>query len=318
MVNFSMNSGFNNLKLKLKNYKVNETEFTTKLYEEYNKYKDMLNQYAEGSEAYQFAKENLSKIESLLANLQEQITGSEAYEQTEAQITEIFNSILDNANNTGGENTPTETPVESTPQPTTTESNEETIPETPEPVEEAPVESTPNTTTTVIDPTLAKNLDADLGAGFSAKVEEVAKNINCDPNDLLALMYSESGLNPKTTASSTGAVGLIQFMPSTANDLGYTTSEIKNMTPVEQLDLVEKYFKKTDYYMKGEKKSAADLYSICFLPGRADREVLTTKGESYYSYNSGLDLNKDGQITKSDLNNRLDKKYAEMEKEYRN
>ena len=53
--------------------------------------------------------------------------------------------------------------------------------------------------------------------------------------------------------------------------------------------------------------SAADLYSLIFLPARANREVLTAKGENFYSANAGLDMDGDGKITKSDLNKRINK-----------
>ena len=45
---------------------------------------------------------------------------------------------------------------------------------------------------------LAVRLDEKLGSGFSQKCEQVAAKIGCSANDLLAMMYSESGLN--TTA----------------------------------------------------------------------------------------------------------------------
>ena len=173
-----------------------------------------------------------------------------------------------------------------------------------------------NTATTVIDTNLASSLDQKFEPGFSAKVEEVAKNLNCDPNDLLAIMYSECGLNPNHIEKSTRAVGLIQFMPATAKSLGYTTEEIANMSATDQLDLVEKYVKNCNYYNKDQELDAGTLYSIMFLPGRANKDVLATKGESYYNYNAGLDLNKDGVITKQDLANRLDQKYDEMSNEY--
>ncbi len=51
--------------------------------------------------------------------------------------------------------------------------------------------------------------------------------------------------------------------------------------------------------------SAGELYALTLSPARANREVLTTKGEAYYSANKGLDKNKDGKITKSELGSRV-------------
>ena len=164
----------------------------------------------------------------------------------------------------------------------------------------------------VLDSDLASCLDERFEPGFSAKLEQVAKNVNCDPNDLLALMYSECALNPSHIEKSSRAVGLIQFMPSTARNLGYTTEQIANMSATDQLDLVEKYIKSSSPYKNGEELDAGTLYAVMFLPGRAKKNTLCSKGESYYTYNSGLDMDRDGVITKQDLANRLNKKYTEM------
>ena len=57
--------------------------------------------------------------------------------------------------------------------------------------------------------------------------------------------------------------------------------------------------------------SAADLYAIIFLPAFANKEVLTVKGEKYYSWNSGADKDNDGKITKADLWTRLKTHYVD-------
>lgn len=161
-----------------------------------------------------------------------------------------------------------------------------------------------------IDKQLANNLDENLGNGFSEKLEKVSEDLGCNPNDLLGIFYSECGLKPNQASSAGSAVGLIQFMPNTCNELGYTRQQVLNMSPVDQLDLVEKFYKKYNYY--DVPLTAENMYAITFLPGRANKEVLTRSGENYYKWNSGLDLNKDGAITKTDLKNRIDKKYNEI------
>lgn len=158
---------------------------------------------------------------------------------------------------------------------------------------------------------LVSALDGKLGSGFSAKLEQVAKNLNCDPSDLLGMMQSESGLNPQAYNGNGGATGLIQFMPSTARSLGTSTEELLNMSAVEQLDYVEKYFSNFTGG-SGQKLTGGDLYTLCFLPAFLDREVLCSSGDKYYSANSGLDANNDGQITKSELGNRVHNKYQEL------
>ena len=144
---------------------------------------------------------------------------------------------------------------------------------------------------------------------FFAKVTAISKDLKCDPNALLAVMNSECGLNPAARNSNGGATGLIQFMPATAKALGTTTDALRNMSAYDQLDYVAKFFKMNmkTFKMGDGPMSAADLYSLIFLPARANREVLTSKGENFYSANAGLDMDGDGKITKSDLNKRINK-----------
>ncbi len=165
---------------------------------------------------------------------------------------------------------------------------------------------------------LASSLDAKLGEGFSEKCESVAASLNCNVNDLLAMMYSESGISTTATNSSSGAVGLIQFMPSTLSANGYSSSEVANMSAVEQLSVVEDIMlklKATAGYSQSDELDTGSLYAICFLPAAAQNETVCSSGGTYswaYSGNSGLDLDGDGAITKTDLANRLNSKYSEL------
>lgn len=152
---------------------------------------------------------------------------------------------------------------------------------------------------------------SDYGPEFLAKVKEIANRLDCDYRDLLGLMNSESGIRADIKNPNGSASGLIQFIESTANSLGTTTAELRAMNPIDQLDYVEKYLVqiKAQAGLSG-RLSAGDLYSLVFLPGRAHRDVLTSSGEKYYAHNRGLDLNKDGQITKAELGQRVHNKYV--------
>src|ERR1051325_8702175 len=80
---------------------------------------------------------------------------------------------------------------------------------------------------------------------FRQKVIQIAANLQIDPNFLMAIMSFESGASfspSKQNAAGSGAVGLIQFMPKTAKNLGTSTQELAGMTAVRQLDFVELYF----------------------------------------------------------------------------
>lgn len=136
---------------------------------------------------------------------------------------------------------------------------------------------------------------------FNTKLGKVADALGVQSNDLLAIMKQESGVNPKAVNRSSGATGLIQFIPSTARKLGTTTDELYNMSAVEQLDYVYKYFK-----MIGVKPGMGlgDLYIAVFYPaalGQDDNHVISASGHAVYDQNRGLDRNKDGTITVADV-----------------
>jgi hypothetical protein len=97
--------------------------------------------------------------------------------------------------------------------------------------------------------------------GVKQKVESIAADIGVKPDDLYIIFKAESGFNHQIE-NSIGAVGLIQFLPSTAEGLGTTTTALKNMPVLEQLDYVRKYF----IGRKGQYKNAYDLYMQTFFP----------------------------------------------------
>ena len=150
---------------------------------------------------------------------------------------------------------------------------------------------------------------------FKTKVMEVAKSVGCNYEDLLALMNSESGLDPKAqNKSGQGAVGLLQFTTPAIKELNrhginITKEELLAMDAVEQMDYVEKYLKIAKSYKFADdyQLSAGELYAINYLPGRASRYILASRGDIYYEANKGLDVNKDGNITTDDLAQRLNK-----------
>jgi len=160
---------------------------------------------------------------------------------------------------------------------------------------------------------LANALDRRLGNGFSAKCQKVAGYLGCNVNDLLAMMYSESGLQTTARNKSSNAIGLIQFMPSTLKANGYTTEQVASMSALQQLDVVADIFMKAKRmagYGANERIDGGTLYAINWLPAYAKRDTLATRGGKYYS--SGLDMDKSGSVTKADLQQRLQKKYNEM------
>ena len=142
---------------------------------------------------------------------------------------------------------------------------------------------------------------------FGRAVVDLSKRLDINPNWLMALMNSETGgtFNPGiVNMGGSGATGLIQFMPATANWLGTSTSQLAKMSAVTQLAWVEKYLIATLKMVKLSKfRDYDDLYLAVFYPaaiGKPDDYVIPLKGEGY-NQNKGIDLNKDGQITVADF-----------------
>ncbi|WP_373000350.1 RHS repeat-associated core domain-containing protein, partial [Lutispora sp.] len=146
---------------------------------------------------------------------------------------------------------------------------------------------------------------------FKVKVLEICEKLQMDPDDLMGIMAFESnGINPSCVNKVSGATGLIQFMPSTARGLGTTTEALAKMSAVEQLDYVYKYYEG----YAGKIHNIQDAYMVVFMPiavGKDDDYKLGIKGSkaelakglSYgvvYKQNAGLDINKDGIITKGE------------------
>lgn len=153
--------------------------------------------------------------------------------------------------------------------------------------------------------------DKGLSDEFFAEVKDISKRLKCDPADLLAIMNNESGISTKAVNKSSNATGLIQFMPTTAKDLGTSTEALKKMTPEEQLTYVEKYLTRAKSQAGIPEDNAIDgatLYALIFYPKNAAKDVLVESGTMAYSQNSGLDKvdntgkkGKDQKITKADL-----------------
>lgn len=152
---------------------------------------------------------------------------------------------------------------------------------------------------------------ARVAEDFRVKTRSVAKNLNYDPNWLMAIMAFETGetfsastRNPRSTA-----VGLLQFIEPTARGLGTTTARLAAMTAVQQLDFVEAYFRQFGSRIR----NLGDAYMAVLWPaaiGKADTYVMWESTGPYqreYNANSGLDVNRDGKITRGEALSRINK-----------
>ena len=154
-------------------------------------------------------------------------------------------------------------------------------------------------------------------SAFAAKVNAIARELSIEPNWLMAVMYSESRLNHTAVNSLSNATGLIQFMPDTARGLGTSVSALRNMSNIQQLDYVRKYF----LPFKGRMHSVYDVYLITFFPvalGKPDDWVFQTKNLSASTvakYNPGIAQGKK-QITVRDFKNWFYKNMPENSRDY--
>lgn len=138
---------------------------------------------------------------------------------------------------------------------------------------------------------------------FIEKTKYIADQLGVDANWLMGVFYLECSLNHKAQNSSSGAYGLIQFMPSTAVSLGTTTAKLAQMSNVEQLDYVYQYLKP----YKSKYNSFVDVYLAVFFPvaiGKTDDYVLKTStlsAEKIAFQNRGYDLDQNSQLTKGEV-----------------
>ncbi|PPC95727.1 MAG: hypothetical protein CTY32_08600 [Methylotenera sp.] len=146
---------------------------------------------------------------------------------------------------------------------------------------------------------------------FRAKVREICKRLRINPNWLMAVMAFETGetFSPSARNPRGSATGLIQFVESTARGLGTTTSALASMTAVQQLDFVDKYFKSYAPRIK----NLGDCYMAVLWPmaiGKPDTFVMWTSTGQYqaeYNANAGLDINRDGSITRGEALSRVNR-----------
>lgn len=144
---------------------------------------------------------------------------------------------------------------------------------------------------------------------FREKARRIAVGLGVDPSDLMSCMAWESGRTFKPDVKNmagSGATGLIQFMPTTAKGLGTSVEALAGMTAVQQLDWVEKYFQP----WKGKLRDLGDLYMAILWPkavGQPLEYVLWDQDSrpTTYRQNAGLDVNKDGEITKAECCTKL-------------
>jgi hypothetical protein len=116
----------------------------------------------------------------------------------------------------------------------------------------------------------AEDLAAIQSPEFNDKLNKIGQKLGVDPKDLMRIMQFETGgtMSPSQKSGTSKAVGLIQFMPDTATALGTTTQDLAQMSAVEQLDYVYRFYK-----MNGVRPGmgVGDLYMLTFMPAAVNK-----------------------------------------------
>jgi len=94
-------------------------------------------------------------------------------------------------------------------------------------------------------------------------MSNICTNLGINVADLLIVIENESNYDYKAINPISGAVGLIQFMPNTLKDFNLTTTQLLDMTVIEQLYVIEKYYSR---YVKYNLNSPMKLLLITFYP----------------------------------------------------
>lgn len=183
-------------------------------------------------------------------------------------------------------------------------------------------------------------------AVFEQTLRNTCAYLGCSVEDMLFVMECESEINPaavnKQKNSVAGydgygnlvkkagepdsankgircyyrATGLIQFMPKTAVGLGTSNGKLLQMTAIEQLYFVRKYYAP----FKGKLGSVVRLYLATFFPAALPFaevpeyvfETSKIKASTIAIQNEGINLIKDGKITMSEFSDYVKKKRARL------
>ena len=132
--------------------------------------------------------------------------------------------------------------------------------------------------------------------GVKEKVEAIAKKYKFTVDELMEVMDYETGhtLNPGAKAGNSSAVGLIQFISSTAKDLGTTTEALSKMDSLAQLEYVDKYFEKNH-------KEGSHPYDTVVAPafaGKPDDAIIYPAGSKEAEKNPSWQ-DENGNVTKA-------------------
>ncbi len=114
--------------------------------------------------------------------------------------------------------------------------------------------------------------DPNISVKFFDEITKIAKNINCNPEDLAAIIYKESHFDPRVKSSSGKYSGLIQMDKMTFDSLEVknkcTYREYCRLPREKQLKYTEAYlkFRIDEKGLKGKRLSGGQIYTLIRRP----------------------------------------------------
>jgi len=146
-----------------------------------------------------------------------------------------------------------------------------------------------------------------ISSRVDQRIREMAQNLKCTPDDLKGLLFKESRfeINGKSTAAglnqmtNDGLAGLNRKYGT-----NFSKRDIRRMDVMQQLDIAEAslMLSKEEKFGKDRQVNAGELFALNLYPAGAKRSaVITSANGSAYRSNKGLDKNRDGIISMSEL-----------------
>lgn len=154
---------------------------------------------------------------------------------------------------------------------------------------------------------MVSNVVPDVKDEFVSEIIKTSEKVNCEAEDLTALLYKESKFEPDVKNGSFAGLGQL------GKDAIKLSSEISmekflSLSRAEQMPYVRNYIltMKNTYMRKHKGKlTGGELYALFYTPARVNKPFLTSATDSItktlYEANKPLDYDKDLKITKTDL-----------------
>jgi len=118
-----------------------------------------------------------------------------------------------------------------------------------------------------------------------------------NPAAIMDVIRRESGGNPAARNPQSGATGLIQFMPKTAENLGTTVEEISSMSVEDQVRLVTQYFENSGITADSPPEDYPVAVAAPAFVGKPDDTVVYPKDSKAWEQNKSWRPAGGGDIT---------------------